>query len=131
MTERQYRLQEAGLLLVRGATAIGGLLGAVVFFTALTGQQRVMSAFLIFAIAMPLTLFVLAAFASRPSDPAGRWAARGIIGGCLIGAAFTQSLLFVLPDAYLALMVVVVAGVTVTCAVQVAAKIRPVPGEIQ
>lgn len=130
MTERQVRLQEAGLLLVRGATGIGGLLGSIVFFTALTGQERLISIFLIFALAMPLTLFVLAAFAARPADPAGRWAARGMIGGCVIGAAFSQSILFVLPDAYLALMVVVVSGVLLTVGVQIAARITPLPGGI-
>lgn len=128
MTERQYRLQEAGLLLVRGAAGIGGAFGAMVFFTALSGQERLMSVFLIFALAMPLTLFVLAAFASRPSNPEGRLAARGIIAGCLVGAAFSQSILFVEPDAYLALMVVVVSGVLLTVGVQIAARIAPLPG---
>lgn len=131
MTERHHRLQEAGLLLVRAGTAIGGVLGAIVFFVALNAQERLISLFLIFALAMPLTLFVLAASASRPSGTEGRRAAGGMITLCLIGATFSQSILFVDADGYLALMLVVLTGVLLTVGVQVAARIRQVPGGIE
>lgn len=125
MTERQQRLQVAGARLARGAALIGGGAGLVLFFTALTGQQRLVFLFLVCALTMPLVLLGLALTGHR-NGQAGQQLrlTRRDVPFCL-GAAFVNVLIFVQADAYLALMTVAVTGLVLTCGVRVAAGIRP------
>ena len=76
MTERQLRLQHAGLSLFRWASLIGGLLGVFVFATVLTGQQRLVFVILLGVVAMPLVLIGLSVAASLNVTEAGRALAR-------------------------------------------------------
>jgi hypothetical protein len=101
MTERQIRLSAAGLLLLRGTAVIGGIFGAFFWFTALTGQQRLVFMLLVGAIAMPI---VLLGFIDSL-----RWGTPTVIG-----LALTNAVIFVDPAAYLALAYVAVVGALLT-----------------
>src|SRR6478735_5682911 len=112
MTERQQRLQFAGAVLVRGATLIGGAVGLFGFFIALTGQQRLVFLFLVGALAMPAVLVALAA----TGLDRGRVAAQPLLTirnvPYLMGAVLLNVLVFVEPNAYLAVVFVIISGLT-------------------
>ncbi|MET0863894.1 MAG: hypothetical protein ABWZ98_06130 [Nakamurella sp.] len=97
MTERYIRLSAAGLLLLRGTAAIGGIFGAYFWVAALTGQQRLIFMLLVGAVAMPVVLMGL-------MEPL-RWGTATVIG-----LALTNAVIFVDPAAYLALAFVAVVG---------------------
>ena len=124
MTERQQRLQDAGLRLFRWASVIGGLGGVFVFATVLTGQQRLVFVILLGVVAMPLVLIGLAVAGSMnvTSDPKGRPGTVNAV--CLVGAAFINAVLFVNPDLYVALAFVAVSGAVLTVGVRMAAPHR-------
>jgi hypothetical protein len=122
MTERQLRLQQAGLWLFRWASLIGGLAGVFVFATVLTGQQRLVFVILLGVVAMPLVLIGLSVAAALQVTDART---PGLLNGlCLVGAAFTNAVLFVSPDAYAALALVIVSGAVLTYGVRLAAANR-------
>jgi len=124
MTERQRRLQDAGLRLFRWASLSGGLVGVFLFATVLTGQQRLVFVILLGAVAMPLVLIALAVAGSMnvTSDPKGRPCALNAF--CLVGAAFLNAVLFVNPDLYVALAFVAVSGALLTVGVRMATPHR-------
>ena len=123
MTERQLRLQQAGLQLFRWASLIGGVLGVFVFATVLTGQQRLVFVILLGVVAMPLVLIALSVAASLKVTDAGR--GTGPLNVlCLLGVAFLNAVLFVSPDAYAALAFVAVSGALLTYGVRMAAANR-------
>ena len=123
MTERQQRLQLAGAGLARGAALIGGAVGLVLFFTALTGQQRLVFLFIVGGLAMPAIMLGLVF--SGPGGPGVQWHPTRRDAPYFLGAAFLNVLIFVQTDAYLALVTVAVTGLLLTCGVRVAAAARP------
>ena len=124
MTERQRRLQDAGLRLFRWASLIGGLVGVFVFATVLTGQQRLVFVILLGVVAMPLVLIALSVATALKvtTVPGGHPGALNAL--CLVGAAFLNAVLFVSPDAYAALAFVVVSGALLTYGMRMAAANR-------
>ena len=122
MTERQLRLQQAGLWLFRWASLIGGLVGVFVFATVLTGQQRLVFVILLGVVAMPLVLIGLSVAASLKVTDARR--PGSLNAACLVGAAFTNAVLFVSPDGYSALAFVIVSGALLAYGVRMAAANR-------
>lgn len=122
MTERQRRLDQAGLRLFRWASLIGGLVGVFVFATVLTGQQRLVFLILIGVVAMPLVLIGVSVAASLKVTDAGRPGSLDAL--CLVGAAFINAVLFVSPNAYAALAFVAVSGAVLTYGVRMAAANR-------
>ena len=122
MTERQRRLQQAGLSLFRWASLIGGLVGVFVFATVLTGQQRLVFVILLGVVAMPLVLIGLSVAASLEVTDTTRPGSLNAV--CLVGAAFTNAVLFVSPDAYAALAFAIVSGAVVSYGVRLAAANR-------
>lgn len=124
MTERQLRLQDAGLWLFRWASLIGGLVGIFVFATVLTGQQRLVFVILLGVVAMPLVLIGLAVAGSMnaTTDPKGRPGRLNAL--CLVGAAFINAVLFVNPDLYVALAFVAVSGALLTFGVRMGTQHR-------
>jgi hypothetical protein len=113
MTERQYRLRSAGLLLARMATLFGGGLGVVLLLTVMTGEQRIACAFAVGALALPITMV---AISTR---------SKGLDLYCLTGLALMSAIAFVELDAYLALLTMVLIGTALIGAVTVSSAVRP------
>lgn len=133
MTERQQRLQLAGARLARGATLIGGGVGLVLFFTTLTGHQRLVFLFLVIALTMPAIMLGLAMLGlgmvgsdlSRHNEGSAALHLTARDTPYFLGAAFVNVLIFVETDAYLALVTMALIGLAVTCGVRIAAGVRP------
>ncbi len=121
MTERQLRLRGAGRWMFRSAALIGGVLGMVVVTTAMTGHQRLILGILVGAVAMPFVMVGLALSASGIStaDSRPHLHALDVLG--LLGAAFTTAVLFVSPDGFAALALVVASGALLTVGVRLTA----------
>jgi hypothetical protein len=126
MTVRQQRLQFAGAVLVRGATLIGGAVGLFGFFIALTGQQRLVFLFLVGALAMPAVLVALAA----TGLDRGRVAVQPLLTirnvPYLMGAVLLNVLVFVEPNAYLAVVFVIISGLTLAGIVRLGTTSHPI-----
>lgn len=112
MTERQYRMRGAGVLLMRAATLCGGGVGVVLLLTIMTTQQRIGCAFAIGALALPIAMLAISIKST------------GVDRLCLVGLALMSAVAFVELDAYLALLTMTLIGAALVGAVHVASS-RP------
>lgn len=98
MTQQQYRLRGAGLLLMRAATLFGGAVGLILLLTVMTGNERIACAFAVGALAMPIVLVAILIKANRLDFL------------CLTGLAVMSAVGVINLDAYFALLTMALIG---------------------